>query len=85
VLLDHEHPELASSDLQPRVALDFYTQLADRAVRRGEITRHDQERVVTFVVTLLWGMTTLTAFDPAGLDAVVDAARWASRATLGRK
>ena len=84
VLLDHEHPELANADLQPQIALDFYTHLADQAARRGEITKRDRERVMTFVVTLLWGMTTLTAFDPSGLDTVVDSAKWATKATLGR-
>lgn len=38
---------------------------------------------MTFVVTVLWGMTTLTAFDPSGLDAVVDSATWAATARRG--
>lgn len=84
VLLDHQHPELVTADLRPRAALDFYGQLADRAVQRGEISRRDRERVMTFVVTLLWGMTTLTAFDPSGLDAVVDSAKWVTKGRFGR-
>jgi AcrR family transcriptional regulator len=80
VLLDHEHPELAGADLQPRAALDFYAHLADRAVNRGEITARDRERVTTSIVTLLWGMTTLTAVDPDHLDTIVDSAKWWTKA-----
>ncbi|MEY2434169.1 MAG: hypothetical protein QOC92_3894, partial [Acidimicrobiaceae bacterium] len=76
VLLDHEHPELADADLEPRAALDFYAHLVDRAVNRGEIAARDRTRVTTSIVTLLWGMTTLTAFDPDRLDAIVDSAKW---------
>ncbi|MEY2435074.1 MAG: hypothetical protein QOC92_4799, partial [Acidimicrobiaceae bacterium] len=72
--------ELAGADLQPRAALDFYAHLADRAVNRGEITARDRERVTTSIVTLLWGMTTLTAFDPDRLDAIVDSAKWWTKA-----
>jgi AcrR family transcriptional regulator len=82
VLLDHEHPDLAGADLQPATATDFFEHLADRGVQRGEITVPDREQLISFLVTLLWGITTLTAFDPAALDPAIDAAKWAVRQQL---
>jgi AcrR family transcriptional regulator len=82
VLLDHEHPDLLDADLQPRAAVEFYEQLADRGVKRGEITRRDREHLITSVVTLLWGITMIVAFDPSAIDQVVDSAKWAVRRQL---
>ncbi len=82
VLLDHEHPDLVGADLQPRAALEFYRNLAARGVQRGEITDLNREHVVVFIVTLLWGIMTLGAFDPATLDQSVAAAKWAARRQL---
>src|SRR5205814_2098726 len=83
VLLDHEHPELASANLQPRSASEFYEHLADRGVKRGEIAKRDRERLITFLVTQLWGMTTLAAFNDRSIDAVVRSAKWAASSLLG--
>ena len=82
VLLDHEHADLAGANLQPRAATEFYQSLADRGVKRGEITKRDREHIITFLVTLLWGMTTLAAFDPRSIDSVVASAKWAARRQL---
>jgi AcrR family transcriptional regulator len=82
VLLDHEHPELVGADLQPRAAVEFYDHLAARGVKRGEITKRDRDHLVVFIVTTLWGITTLAAFDPTTLDHSVAAAKWAARRQL---
>ena len=82
VVLDHGHSDLAHADLQPQAAAEFYARLADRGVQRGEITTADRSHLITFVVTLLWGMTTLAAFDLRSLDGVVASAKWAVRRHL---
>lgn len=85
VLLDHSHPDLADANLQPPGATDFYSRLADRCVTRGEIHPEDREHLMTWIVTTLWGMTTLAAFDPRSLDAVTETAKWAARAQFGER
>jgi AcrR family transcriptional regulator len=83
VLLDHTHPDLADANLEPPGATEFYSRLADRGVTRGEIHPDDREHLTTWIVTTLWGMTTLAAFDPRSLDAVTDTAKWAAKAQFG--
>jgi AcrR family transcriptional regulator len=85
VLLDHTHPELADANLQPPSATEFYSRLADRGVTRGDIQPDDREHVMTWIVTTLWGMTTLAAFDPRSLDAVTDTAKWAIHAQFSQR
>lgn len=82
MLVEHEHPELAAADLQVTAVGEFFTGLADRSVRRGEITRTERQHLITFLATLLWGITTLHAFDVASLDRAVAAAKWAVRRHL---
>lgn len=84
VLLDHDHPDLVDADLQPEAAKAFFEHLADRGVQRGEIAEPDREQLIGFLVTLLWGITTLTAFDSTALDPAIEAAKWSARHQLGR-
>lgn len=77
VLLDHTHPDLDDAHLDPPTAAEFYERLADRGVSRGEIQPQDREHIMTWLVTVLWGMTTLAAFDARSLDAVTETAKWA--------
>lgn len=79
VLVERDHDGLADVTLRVPTVGDFFAGLTGRAVRRGEIAEHERERLVTSVATLLWGLTTLTAFDTATLDGAIDAARWAVR------
>lgn len=65
-----------------RAAADFFPTLADRGVQRGEIGRRDREHLVVFVSTLLWGITTLDAFDAPTLDRTVAAPKWTVRRQL---
>jgi AcrR family transcriptional regulator len=82
MLVERQHAGLADANLQVPTATDFLTQLAERGVRRGEIAKRDREQLVTFISTLLWGITTITAFDPDALDSAVEAAKWAARRHL---
>jgi AcrR family transcriptional regulator len=82
LLLEREHVGLAAADLQVHAAANFFGQLAERSVKRGEINKRDRDRLVTFITTLLWGITTVTAFDANSLDASIEAAKWASRRQL---
>src|SRR5205823_15048671 len=68
MLVESEHGGLAGFERQVSTATEFFNQLADRSLKRGEITRRDRDRLVAFITTLLWGITTLTAFDPDTLD-----------------
>lgn len=79
VLLERQHPDLAGVRLPVGAARRFLEQLADRSVARGEIQPDDRERLIAFIVTLFYGLTSVTAADPAGLDRAVDAMRWAAR------
>ena len=83
VLLDHTHPDLADANLHPPGATEFYSRLADRGVTRGEIHPDDREHLMTWIVTTLWGMTTLAAFDPRSLEAVTESAKRSARAQFG--
>lgn len=82
MLVEHEHPDLAGADLQVSAAADFFANLADRGVQRGEIGKRDREHLVVFISTLLWGITTLNAFDDATLHRTIAAAKWAVRRQL---
>jgi AcrR family transcriptional regulator len=82
LLLEREHVGLAAADLQVHAAANFFGQLAERSVRRGEINKRDRDRLATFITTLLWGITTVTAFDADSLDRSIEAAKWASRRQL---
>lgn len=82
MLVEAEHAGLADADLEVPTVTGFFRELANRSVRRGEIARSDRERLVLYVTTLLWGITTLAGFDPATLDRAVDAAKWAARRQL---
>lgn len=82
MLVEHEHPELAAADLRVPVVADFFAELADRSVRRGEIGRRERQHLTMFLATLLWGITTLNAFDATSLDHAVAAAKWAARRSL---
>src|SRR3954447_6795445 len=82
VLMDRGQEGLAGVNLDAPVAQEFFEQLAARSVRRGEIAKRDRDRLVQFVITLLWGITTYTAFAPDALDATVDASKWAVRRQL---
>jgi AcrR family transcriptional regulator len=84
ILLDRTHPELAGADLQPPSAVEFYTRLVERGVSRGDIAPDDRGHLITWLVTLQWGMTTVAAFDAASLDFVSETAKWAVRAQLQR-
>lgn len=79
VLIERDHPDLAGVQLPVEPAATFLRGLADRSVARGEIAREDRGRLIDFVVTLFYGLTSVTAADPAGLDRAVDAMRWAAR------
>jgi AcrR family transcriptional regulator len=82
MLVENEHAGLVDADLGVPSATGFFRDLANRSVRRGEIARRDRERLVLYVTTLLWGITTLAGFDPTTLDRAVDAAKWAARRQL---
>jgi AcrR family transcriptional regulator len=82
VLMDRGQVGLSGADLGAPMATEFFERLAGRSVERGEIATRDRDRLVRFVVTLLWGITTYTAFDPGALDATVDASKWAVRRQL---
>ena len=80
--LEREHPELASADLEVPASTDFFRELAERSVQRGEIAKRERARLVTFLTTLLWGITTLAAFDADTIGRSVEAAKWAARRQL---
>ena len=82
LLLEREHVGLAAADLQVHAAASFFGQLAERSVTRGEINTRDRHRLVTFLTTLLWGVTTVATFDTAALDRSIEAAKWATRRQL---
>lgn len=82
MLVEQEHVGLAGINLEVPTATDFYRQLADRSVKRGEIAKRDRERLAVYISTLLWGITTLAGFDPDTLNTAVDAAKWAVRRQL---
>jgi AcrR family transcriptional regulator len=82
MLLEREHVDLAATNLQVHAVAHFFGQLAQRSVKRGEISRRERDRLVTFITTLLWGITTMTAFDAASLNGAVEAAKWAFRRQL---
>jgi AcrR family transcriptional regulator len=82
LLIERQQPDLARADLEVSAYTDFIRQLVARSVARGEITRRERARLATFVTTLLWGITTLAAFDPTSLDRTVEAAKWAARHQL---
>ena len=82
MLMERDHAGLDDLNFEVGRATDFFTQLAERSVRRGEITRRERDRLVMFITTLLWGVTTLVAFDAETLDRTIDAAKWAVRRQL---
>ncbi len=82
VLMEREHDDLATVTLEVPAATQFLDELAERAVQRGEIAKAERERLDAFVITLLCGITTVTAVDARALDLVVDAAKWALRRQL---
>lgn len=84
LLLDREQPELAGTELEVAAATNFFRELAERSVARGEIARGDRAPLVSVITTLLFGLTTVAALDPASVDAAIDAAKWAARHQLDR-
>lgn len=78
MLVEHEHPDLAAADLTVPAVADFFTKLAERSVRRGEIGRRERDHLITHLVTLLWGITAWSAFEPGSIDRAVAAAKWAA-------
>jgi AcrR family transcriptional regulator len=82
MLTEREHVSLEGVNLEVQRATQFFAQLADRGMRRGEIDPADREMLVSYITTLLWGITTLAAFQPETLDQIVEAAKWAARRQL---
>jgi AcrR family transcriptional regulator len=79
VLVECQRPDHADLIAPVDRALDFMSQLADRSVARGDIPASDRERLISFVFTMFYGLTSVTAAYPASLDHVVDALKWAAR------
>lgn len=84
VAVDHQHEDLRGLDLQSAPYVAFFEQLAERAVRRGEIAPDERLRLASFVTMLLWGITTTTSLDPGHVRAAVATARWAAQGRLAR-
>jgi len=78
-LVDRERTRSAQVDLWDGEVAHFFVDLADRAARRGEIDAGERRNLVSFLSTMLWGLTALNAYDPASLDAAVDAVKWSAR------
>jgi len=79
LLTERDHVGLQGVNLEVGRATDFFAQLAERSVQRGEINEEDRDALVRYVTTLLWGITTLAALEPETLDETVDATKWAIR------
>jgi AcrR family transcriptional regulator len=79
LLTERDHAGLRDLNLEVGRATDFFAQLAERSVQRGEIDETDRDALVRYITTLLWGITTLTALEPENLDQTVDATKWAIR------
>jgi AcrR family transcriptional regulator len=82
MLTEREHVSLEGVNLEVQRATQFFAHLADRSMHRGEIDPADREMLVSYITTLLWGITTLAAFQPETLDQIVEAAKWAARRQL---
>jgi AcrR family transcriptional regulator len=82
MLTEREHVGLEGVSFEVERATAFFAQLADRGVMRGEIRSADRKLLVSYITTLLWGITTLAAFQPETLDQVVEASKWAVRRHL---
>jgi AcrR family transcriptional regulator len=83
VATDREHDDLRRLELLTGPYVEFFRELAERAVRRGEIDRCDTGRLVSFVTMLLWGITTATALDHGDVRQAVETAKWAAAGRLG--
>ncbi len=84
VAVDRQHEDLEGLPLLTQPYLEFFSDLADRAVRRGEIAKRDRVRLVSFVTMLLWGITTTAALEPTATRDAVRTAKWAAVGRLGQ-
>lgn len=81
---DRQQDDLRDLDLFTQPSREFFVELAERAVQRGEIRRRDGVRLVRFVTMLLWGITATTALVPGDVHAAVETAKWTAAGRLGR-
>lgn len=82
VMMDHDHEDLRELNLVTEPYLEFFRQMAARAVLRREMAAGDSNRLVGFVTMLLWGITTAAALDPDNVQGAVETAAWAARGRL---
>jgi AcrR family transcriptional regulator len=78
-LVDREQDGSTHLDLWEGAVASFFTDLADRAAARGEIAAAERTDLVSFLSTLLWGITAINAYEPSALDRTTHAAKWAAR------
>ena len=84
VVMDHRHEDLRELHLQTEPYLEFYRQMADRAVQRKELPRREAARLIGFVTMLLWGITVAAALDPDNVKGAVQTAKWTAEGRLRR-
>ncbi len=78
-LVDRERTRSAQVDLWDGAVAEFFDELADRAAGRSEIEVSEQRSLVSFLSTMLWGLTALNAYEPGALEGAIGAAKWAAR------
>jgi AcrR family transcriptional regulator len=83
VVIDHGHEDLADQQLFTQPYLEFFHDLAGRAVRRGEVDPHERLRIVSLVTMLLWGLTSVAALEPSLIREAVETAKWTVRGRFG--
>jgi AcrR family transcriptional regulator len=79
VVIDHGHEDLADQELFTQPYLEFFHDLARRAVGRGEVDPHERLRIVSLVTMLLWGLTSVAALEPSLIREAVETAKWTVR------
>lgn len=84
VPMELRHRDLRGLDPLTEPYLEFFGQLADRAVRRGEVSRNERTRLIGFVTMLLWGITTAAAIEPGDVGLAVRTAKWAAEGRFDR-
>lgn len=71
LLVERGRPDLAHIDLHAAPYAEFFRDITERAVARGELQRRDQVAFVGFVTTLLWGFMSIATLDRAALKVSV--------------
>lgn len=85
LLIERDHPDLAHLDLHAAPYAEFFRDVTERAVKRGELPRREQVEFVAFVTTLLWGFLSIASLDAAAFKYSVAAAKSAVGRYLTRE